>query len=159
MRISRIDDFSLHTRSMSFRPDSDLKAAFSQATRALDAQVDGARAQLVSEGVTIEDRSNRTGFDKSGMPLFLWSLWFERRRPRGAEIASASVELSYLEPPEDSGTREIRERWVAEVFQPGQVSRIRHERERSLSFENIVAGDITSLVLQALERAELELTK
>jgi hypothetical protein len=70
---------------MSFRPDSDLKAAFSQATRALDAQVDGARAQLVSEGVTIEDRSNRTGFDKSGMPLFLWN-----RRRIAAPVKSES---------------------------------------------------------------------
>jgi hypothetical protein len=139
---------------MTFRPDSELKAAFSQAACALDAQLDRARARLASEGVTTEDQSNRTGFDKSGIPYFLWSLWFERRRPCGSEVASVSVELSYLEPPDDGGTREIRERWVAEVFQPGQVSRTRHEGERSLSYENVVAGDMASLVLQSIQRAE-----
>jgi hypothetical protein len=144
---------------MSFRPDSELKAAFSQAACALDAQLDRARPRLVSESVTIEDRSNRTGFDKSGVPYFLWSLRFERRHPCGPEVASALVWLSYLELPDVGGIREIRERWVAEVFQLGQVSRIRHEGERSLSYENVVAGDMASLVLQAIQRAEHELPK
>jgi hypothetical protein len=148
---------------MSYRPDSELKPAFSHAAQALDAQLDRARARLASEGVTIDDRSNRTGFDKSGVPYFLWSWRFERRRPCGAEIASASVELSYLEPPKDSGTREIRERWVGEVFQPvfqpAQVTRIRHEGQSSLSYENVVTGDMASLVVQAIERAEHELPK
>jgi hypothetical protein len=142
---------------MSFRPDSELKTAFCEAARALDAQLDRARARLASEGVTIEDRSNRTGFEKSGIPYFLWSSWFEHRRPYGPEVASVLVELSYLEPPEVGGTPEISERWVAEVFQPGQVSRIRREGRRSLSYETVVATDMAALVLQSIQRAEHEL--
>jgi hypothetical protein len=142
---------------MNFRPNSELKAAFSQAANALDVQLDRARARLASEGVTIEDRSNRTGFDKSGIPYFLWSSWFERRRPQGPEVASALVELTYLEPPEVGGNREISERWVAEVFQPSQVSRIRREGRRSLNYETVVAADMAALVLQSLQKAEYEL--
>jgi len=148
---------SVRPSIMSFRADSELKTAFCEAARTLDAQLDRARARLVSEGVTIEDRSNRTGFDKSGIPYFLWSLWFGRRRPYGPEIASVLVDLSYLESPEVGGTPEISERWVAEVFQPGQVSRIRREGQRSLSYETIVATDMAALVLQSIERAEHEL--
>src|SRR5262249_33751716 len=146
-------------RFMSFRPDSELKAAFREAAHALDVQLDRARAQLVSHGVTIEDKSNRAGFDKSGIPYFLWSIWFERRRPCGPEFASVSVQLSYLEPPDIGRTRDIRERWVAEVFQPGQVSRIRHEGHHSLSYQDVVSGDIAPLVLQPSQRAEHELPK
>jgi hypothetical protein len=144
---------------MSFRPDSELRAAFREAAHALDIQLDRARAQLVSQGVTIEDKSNRTGFDKSGIPYFLWSLWFERRRPCGPELASVSVELSYLEPPEVGGIRDVHERWVAEIFQPGQVSRVRHEGHRSLSYQDVVSGDFASLVEKSIQAAEHELPK
>ena len=142
---------------MNFRPDIELQAAFSEASRVLDAQLERARTRLASESIAVEDRSNRTGFDKSGIPYFLWSLWFERRQPHGCEVASALVELSFLEPPDAGGKREIEERWVAEIFQTGQLSRIRREGTQSLSFEQVATGDMASLVLHSIERAEYEL--
>jgi len=156
VRLGLVSSGELH---QGFRPDSELMAAFSQAVSALDFQLDHARPRLVSEGITIEDQCNRTGFDKSGVPYFRWCLRFERRRLCGPEVASALVELSYLEPPEVGGLREIRERCVAEVFQPGQVSRVRHESERLLSYVYVISGDMASLVVQSILRAEDSLPK
>jgi len=144
---------------MSYRPDKELQSAFAEASRILDAQLERARSRLVAESVTIEDRSNRSGFEKSGFAYFLWSLWFERRQPLGAEIASVSVELAYLEPLDVGSTGDIQQRLVAEIFQTGQLSRIRRESKQTLSFDSIATGDMASLVLHLIDGAEHELLR
>lgn len=144
---------------MSYRTNKELQTAFAEASRVLDAQLERARSKLAAEGVTVEDKSIRSGFDKSGFPCFLWSFWFERRKPLGSEVASVAVELAYQEPLDVGGNREIQQRLVAEIFQIGQLSRIRRESNQSLSFDSIASGDMASLVLRLIEGAEHEILR
>ncbi len=126
---------------------------FSEIAAALDRHLEAARPRLEAERVVIEDRSNRSGFDKTGFPYFLWSVHFTRSQPQGYEVAAARVQLSYLEP-EEGGPHEVRKVWSAEIFSIGQISRARLQGEERLALEEALLVDWADLLLETLSVAE-----
>ena len=86
---------------------SGMEASFRAAVHLLDGAVERAEPALERGGIEIIDRSNRSGFDHSGFPSFIWEHDF---RHRGA------LERCVL--------LEARARWVepaARAKLPGQV--------------------------------------
>ena len=138
---------------MPFRHDTDLQACFATATKQLDTQVDNARQALAAHGVSIEDRSNRSGFG-GGIPYFLWDHWFEQRSPLGPEVALVRVCITYLDPPDTETPPEVELRWLAEIFQQGQLSRFRREERQRVLLSEFHARDFSSVVLDSIYHAQ-----
>src|SRR5215210_489851 len=76
-------------RFMSFRPENEIKSSFAQAAQTLDLMLERTRPQLEINHILFHDQSNRSGFEKSGVPYYLWEYRFEKRTPYGSEIKLA----------------------------------------------------------------------
>jgi hypothetical protein len=139
---------------MSFRPENEIKSSFAQAAQTLDLMLEKARPQLELNQILILDESNRSGFDKSGVPYYLWEYRFEKRMPYGSEIMLASVRLNYLEPPIQQEAGKIRAGWTAEIFQTGKQSRVKKSGEQNMSLEELTAADIGTLINNLIVHAQ-----
>jgi len=110
--------------------------------------------QLEVNQILVHDESNRSGFDKSGVPYYLWGYRFEKRMPYGSEIMLASVRLKYLEPPIPQEASNVRARWTAEIFQTGKESRVKESGEQNMSLEQLNAADLGTLICSLIVHAQ-----
>lgn len=134
----------------------EIQSSFADVASRLDHALVQARARIEAEDITIEDRSNRSGFD-GGHHFFVWSFWFERRSARGSEIAAAKVDLSFLEPGTTEAPRIVRATRMAEIFQLGQMSRFKVTKEESYLVDEISSCDLAAFVEDLIKNAEQEL--
>ena len=144
---------------MSLRPENEIKFYFAQAAQTLDLLLEQIRPQLEFNQILIHDESNRSGFDKSGVPYYLWEYRFEKRMPYGSEFMLASVRLSYLEPPVPHEVGNLRASWTAEVFQIGKESRVKESGEQKLLLGELNAAELGKLVSSLIARAQAALSE
>jgi hypothetical protein len=135
------------------REINEIARSFERSARILDQRLKDANPQLTRLDVTVEDRSNRSGLDQSGFPIYVWSYWFERRQWHNSYNVALLVEMSYSEPLMDDKPTVIDLRWVADVTRPGASCLFRSEETESLTFEDFRARGVASLVLERLELA------
>ena len=139
---------------MSFRPGNEIESSFDQAAQTLDLMLEKARPQLELDQILVHDESNRSGFEKSGVPYYLWQYRFEKRIPYRSETTLALVHLYYLEPPVLHEAPIVRAKWTAEIFQPGQASWFKESGEQVVPFGELKATGIGRLVCGLIDHAE-----
>jgi hypothetical protein len=103
------------------REGADIETSFSAATRLLDDALLFASPRLAHRGIEIIDRSNRSGFDRSGYPNYFWEHEF-RNRSALEKCVLLAVRVAWVEPTmlsELPGQVNVRVR--VEVFYPGQA--------------------------------------
>jgi hypothetical protein len=135
------------------RETTEIARCFEHSARILDQRLEEANDRLVRLDVTVEDHSNRSGFDESGLPIYLWSYWFEQKVTHNSCQVAFLVELSYLEPLTDGNDACIDLRWVADVSKSGAGPLFRTEETESVSFGDLKTAGIAGLVRERLELA------
>lgn len=127
---------------------------FALTCQLLDRLLDDARLRLEAAGLTITERSNRTGFDHwSGYPYAHWEVHFRRELEHGSEIAAASARLSFFEPLDDTVQRELTATSIAEIYQTGKQSRVDDRSEQRIAISEMENGNVGTLVEQLIGRA------
>jgi hypothetical protein len=129
-------------------------ANFHQAESALDEALKTALLSLAESTVVIEDHSSRSGFEKSGYPMFVWWFRFKFDRRLSGETWRAQVDIEYRESITQGESSALTSRWTAEVFGMGAPSRYRRSEEERHRLEDIAGIGMSALIRRGLERAE-----
>ena len=127
-------------------------STFRLVERELDRLVGAAMSRFVASGVHVHDKSAREYHYKN--ELLVWAYGFETSWPLGSERAQITVRLQFAEfdgPPE-RGKVEVRT--IAEVFQVGQMSRVRKQDWRVVTFERLCADGIDTVVFEEIATAK-----
>lgn len=137
------------------RDVTEIENSFHAAVQVLDAAVEGAYAALARRGISVIDRSNRSGFDPSGYPNYRWEQQF---RHEGALERCVMLEATatWIEPTlqaEFPGAVAVRANVV--VFYPGQSPPLFASApfSRSVPLEACTAGVFLEVVLTGLMEA------
>lgn len=133
---------------MEFRDAAEVRACFDRVAAVLDEALDIARPRL--DGVRIDDRSNRAGFDPSGYGRPEWSYRFERRSDVDP-IRSVSVTIRYVEPIVEGAVGELTCVRVADFFHRGAPISIEKSTEQlPLSLDDVAGEGLFRLLASTL---------
>jgi hypothetical protein len=127
-------------------------SAFRAVERELDRLVDVAMARLLASDVIVADESAREYHYKN--ELLVWTYRFQTSWPVGSERAQITVRLQFVEFDEPPALIKVKLRMVAEVFQIGQMSRVRKEDWRVVPLERLTADGIDAVVLGEIAAAQ-----
>jgi hypothetical protein len=137
------------------REFADMEASFQAAVHLLDGAVERADAALARQGIEIIDRSNRSGFDHSGFPSYIWEHDF---RHRGALERCVLLEARarWAEPvalAELPGQVKVHASVV--VFHPGQTPPLfaSHPFSRDVPLDACANGGLLELIQAGLREA------
>jgi hypothetical protein len=125
--------------------------AFRTVERELDRLVEHAMARLLASDVRVEDESARQYHYKN--ELLVWTYRFQTSWPVGSEIAQITVRLQFAEFDEPPALIKVEVRTVAEVFQVGQISRVRNADWRVVTLERLMADGVDAVVLDEIAAA------
>ena len=131
---------------------------FLHGTATLDEALAEARSTMSAAGVQITDRSNPSGFDKSGYPCLMWSRMFTREVAEGAVVQRCSCGVTFL----DQGTPAVplvEVSWTAERFQRGKESHFVRKDRSHWKVEELSGERLGHRVLEALRRAQQALER
>jgi hypothetical protein len=143
---------------MDFRPDSEVHSAFERVSRQLDPALTAARPHLLTQGISIHDFSNRSGFDRSGFGHPRWSYDFESRSASESPVSKVSVSITYDEPIFEGERAELQARLTVSVFYLGAATSLfQHQSEPSLSLSEISESALLVWILRALEEGTSQL--
>jgi hypothetical protein len=126
---------------------------FAEAVIRLQHGVEQARSRLAEAGIHFEDRSGSFGRDAR----YRWCFHFEQHQTSGPEIVIVSADIICLESQSSAAQAEVETRWTAEVFQPGQPPRFKHDSRSLLALAQVLSGDLTALIHGLLRQAETAL--
>jgi hypothetical protein len=144
---------------MDFRNTTEIETSFRSLEQRLDAMLEDARAGLEREGIASVDDSNRSGFDGSGIPAFVWHFRFVRREDFGSEIKRATVRLRYGEPALEGESQRVEVTSVAEIFQIGKQSRVAEVMEMVYPLEQFLNLKMERVIMDWIAAAEQILAK
>jgi hypothetical protein len=100
-----------------------IETRFQRVCTLLDNSLDRDKSKFTEEGIILEDfLSNRSGFDWSGFPNYVWEYRFKKEKETNSLIEVAFVSLKYIEPIEESDSKELKMNWQAERFYRGAES-------------------------------------
>ena len=143
---------------MDFRPDSEVRSAFKRATGQLDHALTMARPHLLTQGISIRDFSNRSGFDKSGFGQPSWSYDFERRSASASPICRVSVSVSYDEPILEGERAILQAQLTVSVFHLGAATSLfQYQSDPPLSLSEISKRGLLVWILRTLEEGTTQL--
>jgi hypothetical protein len=137
---------------MHFRSDDEIRASFRRVEAILDKELAAVTVSLTDLEID-ESRSNRSGFDKSGFPYFVWECEFRRDQPFGAEIERVVAIVRYMEPIEERQPGAVKASWRYEIFQRGASSRVDRRGERVVPLADVEANGLEALVRELLSDA------
>ena len=124
------------------------ETAFREAEVALDALVAAASNELAAKGVEIADNSARTYHYKN--QYLFWSTHFTETWQVGYERARVTVCVTCMEPAEVADAAEVSATTVVEVFQTGQRSRVRKERETQIRWKRRRRTNLATFILDEM---------
>lgn len=149
----------LVTAVADLRDFDEMERSFGAAVQLLDAALDGAYTALARRDIAVIDRSNRSGFDHSGFPNYLWAHDF---RHKGAleRCVNLQATTTWTEPVlanELPGAVAIGASVV--VFRPGQSPPLFASTPftRNLPLEACAGGGLLQIVLEGLHQAAASL--
>jgi len=134
-----------------------MQASFAPIAKQLDKALTEAKTRLQDEGVEIRDRSNRSGFDKSGYGVPSWSFEFERRCEGGRFIGRIAAQVRYEESLFQGKPGQLEATWTSEVFQPASLSAIKNQESSPLSISSVSPATFLDLIREMLQKAEAAL--
>ena len=124
------------------------EASFRKAAAELDGLLATASDELLREGLSVVDESARTYHYKN--PYLSWGIRLSTESVVGYERAKLTVWLSCNEPVETSDLPKVTARTVAEIFQIGQLSRVREVRESDVPWEQLRSQGLAAFVVREI---------
>jgi len=97
----------------------------------------------------VEDFSNRSGFDKSGFPYYLWWHIFQHDSSPNPHVERHEIQINYLEPI-DEDDRVIKFTVTTEKFNLGQDSFFKESKQHLLEASSITVQKVCSLFDECL---------
>ena len=141
------------------RVDREMGVAFERATELLDAGLSQARRELPDPPFRIMESSNRSGWERSAPPFYLWQFWIFKDEEWEGRIRRAGVQLHYFEPVVNGISRELKVRIVAEIFRRGALSDVERVDERRIALAELSGPEAVAAVIRdAIAEADAELS-
>lgn len=100
------------------------------------------------------DFSNRTGFEKSGFPYYLWEVHLQRDSLPYPMISREEVCISYVEPMEEDEEKRIQISAIAEQFLIGKASHFKRRLDHYVRVEEAAASRICEVATVATIEAQ-----
>jgi hypothetical protein len=126
------------------------EARFRKVEAVLNKKLEDYRHDKISTGVVFRDLSAPAYHYKNQFLSWRWT--FVRDTQLDGETKRLSVSIGYCEPLDGKDKVEIAVR--AEVFQPGQVSRIDRKDERSLAVEQLESDSFVTFIENGFARGQ-----
>jgi hypothetical protein len=122
------------------------EAIFREVETELNSLLSSARPELESSGVEIKAQT------PDPRDYLSWDVWFTKSwsGPVGHELAQVTVLLSCMEPVPGKEDVEVRLWAAAEIFQIGQLSRIRETSDTKISREHLRSSGVGNIVLEKI---------
>ena len=136
--------------------DNDIVVArFREIEAKLDAELTTCRHQLEALGFDITDSSNRSGFDKTGFPYFVWCHTFDLERRSGDLVDLVRVRLEYQQPFTRGQDERVTCTRSRETFQIGSTGPKR-SAERACPVTELEQGQLYPLVVNEAQLATVD---
>jgi hypothetical protein len=132
---------------------AEVASGFRRIETVFDRDLDACRERLDALGYAISDHSNRSGFEKSGFPYFVWSYWFDlETKTNDGHIDLVRVDIEYLQPGLVSQEAVVTCTCSAETFRLGATG-TRYLHRSTLPVSDLKKGFLLELVLRQTELA------
>ena len=133
-----------------------MRSAFVPVAELLDAKLCEC---AVDEGTEVLDRSNRTGFEKSGFGQHSWHYSFVQRRPCGSYMAECTASVWFVEPLHEGALREVSLEWRSEVFAIGSPSWHSEHGRETVALADLPSLDLATATSRLLRLAQSRLPR
>jgi hypothetical protein len=100
------------------------------------------------------DFCNRSGFEKSGFPYFVWDKTMQKDDNQASHIARTAVAVSFLEPLQWGEPRTIHITAIAERFFLGQASFFKRMESHDVDAGDATSERIETAILAAMDNAK-----
>jgi hypothetical protein len=134
--------------------DATLVARFREIEAKLDAELNACRRQLETLGFDIRDSSNRSGFDKTGFPYFVWSHSFDLETRAGDLVDLVRVQLEYQQPVVDAQDERLSCTRSHETFQIGATG-TKRSAKRTFPLIELEQGLLYRVVVEEAQLAKV----
>ena len=134
-----------------------VEGRFRGAEAILDRLLQSVREAYAPAGHQLVDRCNRSGFEKSGYPYFVWE-YLVQQDDGEDPIRRMEARVAYRQPLEERDAR-VTVAWLAEVFNRGSLPRFRRCGELQIDLAELQARGLLPLVDEAFANASAALSQ